>query len=309
VDEATPFNAHAAQTTHDSLMRNPEEAATRGLWTDEAFLRNVSTLPTRETKFADYHGHGWVFRAVFWQDRKGNLLDNNGKVIDWNASDKLARAVQLMDIHAEKGMHCVDCHAAGWDAHSNGRLYGEYPDAVEVQCVDCHGTISHRASLTTSGPAAPEGGNNLANLITPSGKLRFEWVSDIAAGRPKLLQRSMLDPDKEWEVKQVVDTIDPLSPTYNGKARLVKTIQKDGNTWGGLPAQAELLAHRDTEMACFTCHTSWVTSCFGCHLPQQANWKKSMQHFEGDESRNWTSYNPQVLRHDIFMLAKHSTTK
>jgi hypothetical protein len=48
-----------------------------------------------------------------------------------------------------------------------------------------------------------------------------------------------------------------------------------------------------------------VTSCFGCHLPQQANWKKYMQHFEGGESRNWTSYNPQVLRNDIFMLGKH----
>src|SRR5207244_4022744 len=69
------------------------------------------------------------------------------------------------------------------------------------------------------------------------------------------------------------------------------------------------LAHADANMACFTCHTSWVTSCFGCHLPQQANWKKDSQHFEGDETRNWTSYNPQVLRHDIFMLARHSSVK
>ena len=29
----------------------------------------------KHTQFADFHGHGWVFRAVYKQDRKGNLLD------------------------------------------------------------------------------------------------------------------------------------------------------------------------------------------------------------------------------------------
>jgi hypothetical protein len=302
VDAPAPFNAHDAQSASLSLQRNPEEAAVRGLWTDEAFLRNVSKLPTKETRFSDYHGHGWVFRQVYWQDRKGNMLDKGGKVIDWNAPDKLERAVHLMDIHAEKGMHCVDCHFEQ-DAHGNGKIYGEYPDAVEIQCVDCHGTIARRAVLQTTGPAAPDGGTSLINGITPSGKRRFEWIDG------KLMQRSMLRDDLEWEVVQVLDTIDPASAHYSERSRLAKTIQKDGKTWGALPDSTDQLAHRDTNMACFTCHTSWVTSCFGCHLPQQANWKKDMQHFEGETSRNWTSYNPQVLRHDIFMLAKHSTNK
>jgi len=34
-----------------------------------------------------------------------------------------------------------------------------------------------------------------------------------------------------------------------------------------------------------------------------------MQHFEGGEFRNWTSYNPQVVRYDIFMMAKHGGPK
>ena len=38
----------------------------------------------------------------------------------------------------------------------------------------------------------------------------------------------------------------------------------------GVP-EAEL-AHPDSEMACFTCHLSWTTSCGGCHLPIEANW-------------------------------------
>src|SRR5581483_1007929 len=54
--------------------RNPEEAAIRGKWSDPEFLKNVSGLnPTlKDTQFADYHGHGWNFRAIFKRDRKGD---------------------------------------------------------------------------------------------------------------------------------------------------------------------------------------------------------------------------------------------
>ncbi len=301
-DAPTPYNNLDSASMFKSLVHNPEEAAIRGLWTDKEFLSKASELPTKETKFADYHGHGWIFRAVYSQDRKGNMLDKDGKKIDWNDPDKLKKAVHLKDIHLEKGMHCVDCHFEQ-DAHSNGKIYGEYPDTLEIQCQDCHGTIDHRAQMTTTGPAAPEGGTNLLNGLTPSGKRRFEWVDN------KLMQRSMLQDDLEWEVSQVLDSIDPASPKYNAKAALAKTVLKDGKSWGGLPENPNSLAHSDKNMACFACHTSWVTSCFGCHLPQQANWKKSSNHFEGGDTRNWTSYNPQVLRHDIFMLARHSTVK
>jgi hypothetical protein len=302
VDTPTPFNAWNVSSMFKSLSHDPEEAAIRGLWTNPQFLADASNLPTKETKFADYHGHGWIFRAVYKQDRKGNLLDREGNKIDPNDPQKFSKAVHLKDIHAEKGMHCVDCHFQQ-DAHGNGRLYGEYPSAIEVACQDCHGTIYERAKLLTSGPAAPEGGTNLLNGITPFGQRRFEWVGDA------LVQRSMLKRELSWRVKQVRDTIDPTSPDYNEKARFAKTVLKDGKTWGIPPDSRQKLAHSDDRMACFTCHTSWVTSCFGCHLPQQANWKKDMAHFEGGASRNWTSYNPQVIRHDVFMLARHSTVK
>jgi len=300
--EPVPFDNREAEPIHDSLVRNPEEAAVRGLWTDEKFLERVAELPTKETKFADYHGHGWIFRAVYWQDRKGNLLDAKGAMIDWNDPRKLDKAVHLKDIHLEKGMHCVDCHFEQ-DVHGDGKLYGEYPNAIEIGCKDCHGTIYERAALRTTGPAAQEGGRDLATGVTPFGQRRFEWVGD------HLMQRSMLRADLEWEVSQVLDSIDPASPHYNEKARLAKTIQRNGVTWGAPPDEKKSLAHADDQMACYSCHTSWVTSCFGCHLPQQANAKKYMQHFEGGETRNWTSYNPQVLRHDIFMLAKYGPVK
>jgi hypothetical protein len=62
-------------------------------------------------------------------------------------------------------------------------------------------------------------------------------------------------------------------------------------------------------MTCFTCHLSWTTSCAGCHLPIQANWKDRAQPLRGGETRNYATYNPQVARDDMFQLGKHGPVK
>jgi hypothetical protein len=310
---------------YKSLEHNPEEAAARGLWSDRAFLAKVWELnpQLKHTQFADYHGHGWNFKAVFKRDRKGNFLDANGAVIPFESINGplLQRAVReptdrpeqragvpvhMKDIHLEKGMHCVDCHF-DQDGHGTGKLHGGYVEAIEITCIDCHGGVKQRATLRTSGLAAPEGGRDLTQLYSPWGQRRFVWRE--RDGRPVLLQRSTVTKDLEWEVVQVMDSIDPQSKHYNEKSRLAKTMQKDGKTWGSAPAQLSALAHSEEHMECFTCHLSWTTSCAGCHLPVQANWKKTVNHFEGDLTRNWTSYNPQGIRVDQFILGLHGSSK
>ena len=196
-------------------MSNPNEISVRGNWSNPDFLEHVSELnpQLRHTQFADFHGHGWVFRAVFKKNREGEVLDYRGRIIrnptaqdrqksllipqytkqlhrnrDWDLEHQdpntltprqqaeLARVmemekelekyredtpVHLMDIHLEKGMHCVDCHFAQ-DVHGNTKLYGEVRAAIEIRCIDCHGTIRRRAfeiqgaafpMMRTSGPA------------------------------------------------------------------------------------------------------------------------------------------------------------
>ena len=52
----------------DAIERgNPEGAALRGLWGDRDFLAGVADLNPQltRTQFADFHGHGWVYRAVY----------------------------------------------------------------------------------------------------------------------------------------------------------------------------------------------------------------------------------------------------
>jgi hypothetical protein len=286
--------------------RNPEEAAIRGLWGDVDFMKNVWTdvnPKNKDTQFADYHGHGWNFRAIYKRDRKGNLLDADGKIVANDDPQKFKKAVHMSSIHLDKGMHCVDCHFAQ-DAHGNGYIQTEVANAVEIDCADCHGTVDKMPTLVTSGPAALRGGYDLSLIRLGDGRRRFEWRGDT------LIQRSALWPNLEWEVSLVKQTVDPDHKDYNPKAARAKLMSKDTASlkWGPGVAKDER-AHKDDEMLCFTCHLSWTTSCAGCHLPIQANWKSPMHRYEGRVLRNYATYNPQVVRDDVFHLGRHQTTK
>src|SRR6202021_1240838 len=197
-------------------------------------------------------------------------------------------------------MHCVGCHFEQ-DSHGTGKLYAEPRAAIELDCTDCHGTIDRKAALVSSGPASPAGGTHFDALRTPWSARRFEYHAG------KLFQRSMVDPEKEWEVVQTLDTITPGNAHYNQKSAWAKTIQTDGKSWGNVPADAAKLAHANSRMTCYACHTSWTPNCFGCHLSMMANQRKPMLHNEGLTTRNWTGYDFQVLRDDGFMLGIDGT--
>jgi hypothetical protein len=361
------------------LNRNPEASSLRGLWSDEKFLDQTGkpefNKQLTRSQFADFHGHGWIFRAVFkknrrgeWLDRDGNpLLDGNGKPAASVDSEKLLEAVNfkdtdnaelknkamktgvpvhLKDIHLEKGMHCVDCHLSQ-DSHGNGVLYNEPRAAIEITCVDCHGSITEKGwpdtppggkaiPPLTSGFAAGKGinkdgkyeekaGRNLSQITVPwrsadGSQVRlFEKIrkekevrkdasgKDVTLLRGDIIQNSMVEPGVWWRVKQTIDTVTEGSRDYNWKSHYAKTVRMDDQgqiTWGAKGGQ---LAHPDSKMTCFACHSSWMTSCFGCHLSMQANRKMPNRHNEGGDSRNFTTYNFQVIRDDVFMLGVDGT--
>lgn len=331
-------------------MLNPEETAAYGNWGDPTFLNDIVKLNSQmsKTQFADFHGHGWVFRGVFHKDKKGQLLDYHNqpvpsvtpetlqagmsfplKVKEFHTKtfDDAKKAVEaenalhcernglpvhMMDIHMEKGMHCVDCHFVQ-DMHGNGRLQMEVRAATEILCVDCHGSPTQYANLRTTGPASYTSttdpalpGRNLAAKKTPFGKPLFE-VEDLGNGKKRYFQNSMVEKNLRWEVVQTKDTISPGHPRYNAKSALAKTVRvEDGQmVWGSIPEGKEnCTAHQNDNMTCIACHSSWNPSCYGCHLPQRANAKMPNLHADGDVSRNYTPYNWQTLRDDVFMLAR-----
>ena len=180
------------------LDRNPEGASLRGRWSDPDFLQKTGTpefnSKLERTQFADFHGHGWIYRAVFKKDRKGNMVDVNGAPLKDVTPEQMAQAVayrdtdndaatttpagqpvHLKDIHLEKGMHCIDCHFRQ-DSHGNGILYNEPRAAIEIGCIDCHGSIQKTATLITSGPAA---GQSVKRLTAGCNSTR-----DVAACSP-----------------------------------------------------------------------------------------------------------------------------
>jgi hypothetical protein len=296
---------------YQSSIRNPEAAAAHGLWSDEKFLEQTGSpefnAQLKTTQFADFHGHGWVFRAVYKHDRKGNWLDKDGQQIAFDDPQRLQKAVHLADIHLEKGMQCADCHFAQ-DNHGTGKVYGEPRAAVEIDCVDCHGTIQRKAALHTSGPAAADPlrpgeprGRYLETLRTPWGFRRFEWRGD------QLFQRSMTDEHAEWEIVQTKDTITPGNVHFSMKSFRAKLMGKDGLALSQAPADDAPLAHANSSMTCYACHSSWAPTCFGCHLQMTANARRPMLHNEGLLTRNYTSYNFQVLRDDAYFLGVDGT--
>jgi len=178
----------------------------------------------------------------------------------------LASPVHLMDIHLEKGMHCIDCHFVQ-DVHGNNRIQDEVRAGCEIQCIDCHGTVSKRATLRTSGVASytssPEGGRNLEAMRTPSGKRRFEarkatrssrirWWRTTSAGK------SFRRPTR-WTRPTGTSITTPSRPSPR---RCV--FEANGKlAWGDLPKEGEKkCAHANENMSCIACHSSWNASCF-----------------------------------------------
>jgi hypothetical protein len=300
-EEFTPTDAQIRAIN----KRNPEEAAIRGLWADPEFLQSVAERNPEmtATQFADYHGHGWNFRAIFKRDRKGNLLDKEGKIVSREDPKRFEKTVHMSSIHVDMGMQCVDCHFQQ-DGHSNGHIVGEVAAGVEIMCQDCHGTADAYPTLRTSGPMASKAGRNLALIRNADGKRRFEWIDG------KLIQRSAVVEGLEWEMTLMKDVSSKESPAYNVKADRAHTMSRDTASLAfGQQVPKEERAHGEDSMLCYTCHTSWTTSCGGCHLPIQANWKTERGHYEGGETRNYATYNPQVARDDMFQLGIHGEVK
>ena len=232
----TQHNPTDAELVHRRCATIPKPPPRADLWDNLDFLEKVAELNPQlnHTQFADYHGHGWVFRAVFKNDRKGNLLDSDDKLIRPEDPHKFAKAVHLKDVHLA-ARHAVRAIAISRSTFTATACSTAKPrTATTIKCIDCHGTIEKRPTLVTTG----NGGQiDLNQSTTPWGP-RFVWEGN------KLFQYSSMRPDVRWEIPQTIDTIDPASPHYNPKSAYAKTLRRDGRTWGDVPPHAECPARQ-----------------------------------------------------------------
>ena len=102
--------------------------------------------------------------------------------------------------------------------------------------------------------------------------------------------------DREWTVSLVKDSVDKTSKHYNEKSARAKLMSRNTQTqqWGN-DVPKDQLAHNQDNVECYACHTSWTTSCGGCHLPSEANWKTEGHHYEGAVARVFATYNLSLI--------------
>lgn len=291
------------QETDAKLILNANEQRDESISEKKRQKLSLAGKLFDDIQFSDFNGHSWNFRKVFKRDWKGNLLDADGSIVPDDDPDRFKKAVHLRDIHFEKGMHCIDCHTQQ-DNHGDGRIWGAMADAIEIQCKDCHGTVTERATLVTSGlPGGFEMADRLTGARTQFGDRQF------VEKKGKIIQHSKLYKNLQWEVPQLVDIVNPDSPNYNAKAARAKTLLKGGETWGRKVSSMNSLAHNTEIMECSTCHNSWNTTCYGCHLSAEVNQKADNIHYEGSTTRAYVNYNPQVVRSDGFVLGVGASSK
>ena len=281
-----------AEEIREVLDRNPEGAAPRGLWGDLDFLRNVSRpqpeaqghpvrrLPRprlelpRDLQARPQGQPAGRRRQDHRRRRSGEVRRKDAPKFAPVGQNAPGKAVHMMDIHAEKGMQCVDCHFAQ-DSHGNGQIYGEV--AAPSRSTARTATARRRPIR----PCAPPGrradprASTCSLLRKPDGRRRFEW----GAGRPPGADPALDAGSRSWSGRSSWSRTrsTAASPDFNAKAARAKLMSQDQpgrqavHLGPGRPAELTGAQRRGDGLL----HLPPVVDhgCAGCHLPIEANWK------------------------------------
>lgn len=180
------------------------------------------------------------------------------------------------DVHFLKGMLCQDCHTSN-DLHGDGFLNGTSATAVEIECQDCHGTI-------TSYPwELPLGYSDEFNATAAKGKARgtvttvAEYLKQgnvgeakegyLVSARGNPLPHALRDGDK---------IIIQLANGSDIELQPLKKLKKDKKlSQKAILAMENIAAHTD-KMECYTCHASWALQVYDNHIEIDYSKKSSM---------------------------------
>ena len=139
------------------------------------------------------------------------------------------------DLHQSAGLVCIDCHLGG-DVHGDGNLYSSARHQVGISCEDCHGTV--RAEITED----PADG-----LFKNSKGFPLRRIQRSLDNR---IQWRLATVDRELEIPQIRRLLsDGLNP------RMEEAMGVNENDF----------SHTDA-LECYSCHTAWRQTCFGCHI-------------------------------------------
>ncbi|RMD52038.1 MAG: hypothetical protein D6828_06335, partial [Nitrospirae bacterium] len=156
------------------------------------------------------------------------------------------------DVHAKRGMECVDCHTS-IEVHGDGNIYPTTYYQVEVSCYDCHGTpdkypwelpVGYGTPVTLKGVRGTFKDGENEYLLTSKGNVKSNWRR--RGGEAYIIS------------------------SYTGKKHIIPLLKNIKLRDSFKTKQAEVAMvkidnHMKT-MECYSCHASWAPQCFGCHI-------------------------------------------
>jgi len=180
--------------------------------------------------------------------------------------DDLHHQVESRPGNPEGGMLCQDCHTT-IDMHGDGNLPGTTLAQVEIECEDCHGTVSEFPWELPLGygeeHGQPIGGGPRGLTEDLPGEQYFAEVYDAEDGYLLSARGNPLGN----VVKRGSKVILHSASGNDFEIPVLKQIALDG-TWknqNAMVAMGSVGTHMET-MECYACHADWAPQCYGCHI-------------------------------------------
>ena len=178
----------------------------------------------------------------------------------------LHHEVQSRPENPEGAMLCQDCHTTV-DMHGDGNLPGTTLAQVEIECEDCHGTVSKAPWELPLGYAeehaqdidqTPRG---LTDELTDEQYFATEYDPEdgyLLSTRGNPLGNVVKRGDKV--ILHSASGLDFEVPVLN---RIAET-----GSWKSPNAEVAMMSvgqHMES-MECYACHADWAPQCYGCHI-------------------------------------------
>ena len=180
--------------------------------------------------------------------------------------DDLHHQVQSRPGNPEGGMLCQDCHTTV-DMHGDGNLPGTTLAQVEIECEDCHGTVSkfpwelplgHGEEHASDIGDSPRG---LADDILPE-----QYFAEVYEAEDGYLLTARGNPYGNV-VKRGDKVIMHSASGLDFEVPVLKQIATDGS-WKNQNAEVAMgsVGRHMESMECYACHADWAPQCYGCHI-------------------------------------------
>ena len=181
--------------------------------------------------------------------------------------EDLHHALESRPENPEGRMLCQDCHTS-IDMHGDGNLPGTTLAQVEIECEDCHGTVSKfpwELPLGYGEEFQTDIGDTARGLSEDAADETIMFATDYEA-RDGFLLTARGNPFGNV-VKDGDKVIMHSASGLDFQVPVLKQIATDGS-WKSPNAEVAMMSvgqHMES-MECYACHADWAPQCYGCHV-------------------------------------------